>query len=301
MQSESATPCSWRYLGLELKQRYQKNMVVSMSIVYLPIAIAGLLCGLLPGNPTNLAMERVMNHSDAQVDSSSAGTSVDHESPVGDKTGKGSPAMLLQNAPLNGFMSNIRIIPDGKPEVATPFVSMILDTHGPVLDTDFDPRLLLASGDGAPSRVGTSDFGLPPSNPYMPMPVWARSLSGLSQQYIQIPADRTTRDVSIIPKEASPRWPKKGLGVDSAVVVVRFDVTTNGIIRNLTILNETPADIGFAEQLIAWLDESYIRVQMVDGQKVITTVTLNYLFDPNSKGKTTVTSSSGPIDFQVGL
>jgi len=302
-------PPYWHYLGLEQKQRYPRNLVLSMIVVNGAIIALALMCMILPVKSLRFAGKDVIAQTSTGGDSSSTGVGADQESSqensAGGSTSTGYMAMpLLNDVIRNGYIPNIRIIPDNAQPVALlPSVSFFTDAGEPILETDFDPVwYALARGEGGDGWIGAGDgdedYGLPAGEPFMPQPVGILSFPDYSNGVV-VPLDNTTRDAIIITR-GTPRWPRKGQAVDSAVVVVRFDIKTNGTLRNFNILDETPEGLDFGEQLIAWIDTSFVQAGMVNGKKITTTITVNYIFDP-SKNRMIITKSSGDIDFQAGL
>ncbi len=182
--------------------------------------------------------------------------------------------------------NKIHILPDRPMSVATLVTPATYAFHADL--TPANDNVFEGIDDESEKKIspGDGDFGLPG----YPAPVVAGSnpwpFSGSKPQIRKVKADRPLT----ISHWSAPLYPWKARNVEGRTTV-RIVVDDHGALRQMRVLNETPAKLGFGQALKDALNQCWYDAAIIRGQETAMEVTVTYEFSLRLHAKPMVTTS----------
>lgn len=277
----------WRYLGLDHKRSYQRNMAISLLIVTISSVVAIVIGSLFFGPGPSTLVRFTVSEPTLPTGFRNGGPGRHSAATAGERA----HAVFA-----GGLLENIRIIPD------TPRVSLTLTIPNdqplsPLSGFDLgDPAAIYAqAGDGDGGGMdGDSDFGLPAEN--WLLPVAARfDLPAASEPDLSMRGHDRSAMIAV----SNIMWPMTAHRSDTGYVVVDITIHEDETI-SYQFISEQPPGRGFrsvTEDAIVFRYDYKARI--VNGQPVESTVrlyiTICYDCEP------AVAVISGKVDYLVSM
>ena len=182
--------------------------------------------------------------------------------------------------------NKIHILPDRPVLATTPVTPATYAFHADL--TPASDNVLQSIEDESAKRIspGDDDFGLPGYS----TPVVAGSkpwpFPGSKLQIQEVKADRPLT----ISRWSAPPHPWKARNVEGRATV-RIVVDNHGALRQMRVLNEAPAKLGFGQALKDALYKCWYDAAIIHGQETAMEVTVTYEFSPRTRANPIVSTS----------
>ena len=262
----------WRYLGLDHKRAYQRNMTTALALVTIPLVLLMLIASLVNRRTS-------ADHTVILRDALIVGRPLDSRSlAAGDEDGG---RRVSESATIPLFGSDIAVVRerwrpmpgrlprifDHDDEFTEHSVDVRLEPTAP-RERYFEVEIEIASG------VGDYDFGLPVTRPFMPSPQRGvpTSLYGFGGFGTGSSGNRS----GLIVFTGDLQWPAGAPTSDTGFVRLLVSIDPGGRLCDWKVVQDYPPGTGFARAVIQLLvDGTRIRPQVVNGRPITCRLEIN--------------------------